>query len=921
MVQNTKLLSSLLILLLTSLVTGCGEDPEKEVPPGPDPMSPVLTVKSELPPFSPRGGSAELLFESNEMWNISVETEEGVANDWISITPASGDGVEAGGEIAVAVNVEPNEEYVGRGFTIVLISKSLERRIDVTQLKRNVILLGDNRYEVTYEPQSIMVGVRSNVDYTVSIKSGGDWISEVPVTRSLKEKIHSFSISANPEDKVRTGTIVFKDSNSDLSDEITVVQSAFDRGPEPPDPDPERTGLKSIYESAGGGSWTRSDNWNSDKPLDEWYGVETDSEGHVIALRLPGNNLVGELSPKISNLTHLRHLDLSWNGIADEFGYYDERITGLTELESINLSHNSISGSLPISWYKLTNLQLLDVSCNQLENSIPIQWEPLFARVPILELRVYNNMMSGSVPQAIQNHGEWNRFALQIVRQRAKVGVGGSDLEHDKDYFIPEVAFTSLSDGTRHNSRDIFSGNKLTMLVHWDPLDASSNEFISKTVRRYHRLFNGQRFGVVAITPSGDQYREAARNYIQQHNIPWLTSTDYEDSQGRRIILADYPYTSYLLVDEYGKVEEDVCPGKYFYTMSGIIDDFNTFAYADYLNSIFAERFGNSEYESTDFSRDKTYEILQTATKGSGIDIVLMGEAFTDIDIETGFYRQLMEYSMEAFFSIEPVRSHREYFNVYMVNAVSRKCYIGSFSSQVALGTTSFQGKIESSHGKLESYVTSCPVKSYSNSSPAVIVNNSNAAVTHMYKAVYSLRPNFPFTGAPNGKNLTTFVRNFIHESVGHGFGQLADEYTHMANHGEDIPDNIKTQLQQYQSKGIFQNVSLTNDPRLVYWSHLIGHPKYPYVSVFDGGYAYPLGVWKSEEQSIMNTSFNMYFSAISRQLIYKRIMELSGGSYSFDNFVAQDSDEGRPGTSYSISSSGAGEKSPYIHYPPVFVE
>lgn len=83
---------------------------------------------------------------------------------------------------------------------------------------------------------------------------------------------------------------------------------------------------------------------------------------------------------------------------------------------------------------------------------------------------------------------------------------------------------------------------------------------------------------------------------------------------------------------------------------------------------------------------DKKFETLQTATKGKGIDLVLMGDAFTDIDIETGFYKQLMEFAMESFFTIEPTKSYREYFNVYMVYAVSRDAYIGEYPDHVALG-------------------------------------------------------------------------------------------------------------------------------------------------------------------------------------------------------------------------------------------
>lgn len=111
----------------------------------------------------------------------------------------------------------------------------------------------------------------------------------------LEERTHRFTISANPDARERTGLIVFKDKASDLFDELTVVQAAWD------DPDPERSALRAFYDAAEGGGWTHRENWCSDKPLGEWYGVETDAEGHVTALRLAKNNLAGTVSWEIAN--------------------------------------------------------------------------------------------------------------------------------------------------------------------------------------------------------------------------------------------------------------------------------------------------------------------------------------------------------------------------------------------------------------------------------------------------------------------------------------------------------------------------------------------------------------------------------------------------------------------------------------------
>ena len=74
--------------------------------------------------------------------------------------------------------------------------------------------------------------------------------------------------------------VLFRSTETKLCDTLTVIQEAW------VDPAPELTALTALYESTGGDGWTHNDNWCSDKPLNEWYGVETDEEGYVISLKL-----------------------------------------------------------------------------------------------------------------------------------------------------------------------------------------------------------------------------------------------------------------------------------------------------------------------------------------------------------------------------------------------------------------------------------------------------------------------------------------------------------------------------------------------------------------------------------------------------------------------------------------------------------
>lgn len=826
---------------------------------------------------------------------------------------------DAGEDIAVTVSVDENPTYLSRSFTLTVCSSSLRRSIDITQLKRNAIISSGNRFDVTYDAQTLSVEIQSNVEYEAVIVSGGSWLSAANDTRTelgLTSRVHRFEAAANHEPQERTAQIIFKDLSSDLQDEVTVVQAAY--------VDPERAALLAIYRDAAGDGWTHRDNWCSDSPLDEWYGVETDDEGHVTALRLRDNNLRGTLSKKLADLTHLRHIDMSRNSLGGMLCLEyrnDDLLSPLSELETADFSHNELGGTLSLSWHKLERLVRLDLSSNGIEGSIPIQWTPMFSAGRCVDLRLYNSRLSGDIPACIQNHPDWSRLALQIVRQRPLLRAGvlcAAGLTYSKSIVVPDISLT-LANGTRKELRAVCSDNDLTMLLHWNPLQPRSAEFVERVVRRFYALYGDMRFAVVAMTPSGDEYREAAGRCMQQQNIPWTVAVDCTDTVGERPVLLDEPYPGYLLIDRQGCLRMEMADGNYadFVKFEGFEVDMLSLSHTDYLNRYFKDLFGRSTYESIDYSRDKQYETLQRASKGRGIDIVLIGEAFTDVDIEAGIYRELMLSAADAMFDVEPMKTYRDYFNIHIVYAVSRKPYIGTDRTQVALGTVTHTSQGINNRLDIIKEYAYVPVGNGSLLFPGIIINDCNVGLTWMEEQ--GIRPCFAFSGYSFG-GVDQMQCRVMHELVGHGLGLLADEYVDLPNIGEAIPQYETESLIARQRQGKCQNVSCTNDPAQVLWSHLIGHPKYPYVGLYEGAHYYGKGVWRSENNSIMRETYgtNTYFNAICRELIVKRILTLAGEEYSFEKFLANDSDEGRPKAKAANRDIAIPEPS---HIPPIFYQ
>lgn len=286
-------------------------------------------------------------------------------------------------------------------------------------------------------------------------------------------------------------------------------------------------------------------------------------------------------------------------------------------------------------------------------------------------------------------------------------------------------------------------------------------------------------------------------------------------------------------------------------------------------------------YESSDYSLDKTVTTLQRHTRGNGLKIVIMGEAYSDRMIADGTYRQHAEWAMEGFFGKEPYASFREYFDVYLLNLVSK--------NESLAGNTAFDTSYEFERGTFETnselvreYVQELSETNYQTTNvSSIIMINSKAAFRsncHRWYDGFSAA----FCVCINENGLKTLVH---HESCGHGFGNLADEYVEFEG-VYPYPDAIREAHQLNE----FMNVDVTDDSRQIVWSHYLTDMRYAKeaIGIFEGAVYHPKGIYRATENSIMRYNTGR-FNAPSRQSIYRRIKELSGEAYRFEDFLEYD--------------------------------
>ena len=286
---------------------------------------------------------------------------------------------------------------------------------------------------------------------------------------------------------------------------------------------------------------------------------------------------------------------------------------------------------------------------------------------------------------------------------------------------------------------------------------------------------------------------------------------------------------------------------------------------------------------------------LQKATKGNGIDIVLMGDAYVERQILDGTYREEMEFIYDNLFTEEPYASFKDCFNVYYVNVISENEGYGMWDTALQ-GTFGVGTYVEGNHEVVVEYAEKAIPNGNITETLIVVAMNSDAyaGTCHMFYPNPYLTKDYG-TGLsiayfPRGGDPETFKQLLHHEACGHGFAKLDDEYAYP---GVMPYNNMNDRLNNRASWGWWKNVDFTDDPLRVAWAHFLEDERYANegLGVFEGACTYEEGAWRPTENSIMRYNYGG-FNAPSREAIYYRIHKLAYGKnweYDYEDFVEYD--------------------------------
>ncbi len=123
--------------------------------------------------------------------------------------------------------------------------------------------------------------------------------------------------------------------------------------------------LAALYFSTGGAEWLDNSGWLTECDVCDWYGITCDSDKRIIEIKLPNNGLTGGLNGEIFGISTVEKIDLSNNSLSDELPEVEIFSDPIT---SIKLKNNQLTGKIPSS-YKLLCEKVIDfdVYGNQLD--------------------------------------------------------------------------------------------------------------------------------------------------------------------------------------------------------------------------------------------------------------------------------------------------------------------------------------------------------------------------------------------------------------------------------------------------------------------------------------------------------------------------------------------------------------------------
>lgn len=284
----------------------------------------------------------------------------------------------------------------------------------------------------------------------------------------------------------------------------------------------------------------------------------------------------------------------------------------------------------------------------------------------------------------------------------------------------------------------------------------------------------------------------------------------------------------------------------------------------------------------------------QTHTRGNGLNLIILGDGYTslyDMGRDGVMYTDMVE-AAEGYFAIEPYASLRDFFDIYFIMAESVEEGASVLSDGITRdtafssvltggGSTNISCDYEMVFSYINTYLNMEWQDIYK--SAIVLLINIDQYAGTCASWLGSSGDSFNIGMVPVTRN-SSFLNTLWHESGGHGWGRLADEYRY---YEASLPADQVAQQKTWMAYGFYANISHESRQN-VSWADYFTRPDYGMVGYYQGASLYNYGVWRPEYISCMVDN-RPYFNTPSREAIYRRTVEQAGEWFLIDEFLAYD--------------------------------
>ena len=326
-------------------------------------------------------------------------------------------------------------------------------------------------------------------------------------------------------------------------------------------------------------------------------------------------------------------------------------------------------------------------------------------------------------------------------------------------------------------------------------------------------------------------------------------------------------------------------------------------------------------------------------TKGNRKNVIaVLAEGYTESELD--LFEQRAKRGMDFLFSVEPYRSYKDYFTVYLFRVASNESGAGVTDGDGNLieeRDTYFKASwaadsysdMKADVSRIQAYlkVHIPEVRSgnltYQDVPVILLINDTRyGGICHIYSQGWSyamvpyqhdgrtMRWAFPTYQPVNdrddsegyrlttaeeldelGRNTGDWRYSLLHEFGGHGYGRLSDEYwgstTKYTEPGAIVGHSYEVPLGLNVS-GFYDKVPWQEDllDHLDEW--IARNPDYSRIGIWHGALTSLYYRWRSEKVSCMMDN-RAYFSSWQRILIVRKILSKAGETFDMQSFIEKD--------------------------------